>query len=119
MRVTVPKILVHIGEAWVDPAAVIGMDDQFGEGAPPWANSRVVLATGHILFGRRTAARIAQAVRNPERENHADEATEAYPDPQVLAAERARRRLGRGRDGAPSSLEALRSLRAESDDSDA
>lgn len=116
---TVPKILVHIGEAWVDPTAVIGMDDQFGDGAPPWANSRVVLSTGLILYGRRTAARVAQAVRNPEQENQADEANEVYPDPQVLAADRARRRMGRGRGGAPPSIGPLRSSRSESDDADA
>lgn len=115
---TIPKFLVHIGGAWVDPMTVIATDELFGDEDPAWANVRVILATGHVLFGRRTPARVVEAVRHPEAEDHAEEATEQYPDPQVAAADRARRRLGRGRDGAPSSLETLRSARAELDGPD-
>jgi transcriptional regulator with XRE-family HTH domain len=88
-----PKYLISIGgEAWVDPQDVSGIDASFDEDDPPWANVRVLLRSGLVLFGQRTPERVAHAVRHPELEHEAEEATEAFPDPQALAPQRARTR---------------------------
>lgn len=88
-----PKYLITIGQAWVDPREVIAVDDQFGEDTPEWANVRVILRSGQPIFGRRTPERVVQAVRHPDLEHEADEATEAFPDQQQQATARASRRV--------------------------
>jgi hypothetical protein len=89
-----PKILISIGDAWVDPYAVIAVDDTLTNDDPGWPNVRVILSTGHIVFGRRQPARVVAAVRHPDREVESDESTETYPDPQHGARSRARRSYG-------------------------
>lgn len=90
-----PKLLVSIGDAWVDPHAVVAVDDLLEDDDPSWSNVRVILATGHIVFGRRSPSRVVQAVRYPEREVAADEPSETFPEPRQGAQHRAGRRSGR------------------------
>lgn len=90
-----PKHLISIGDAWVDPRQVAAVDDAVEDGDPSWSNVRVILSSGQIVFGRRSPARVVQAVRHPEREVTANEPTEAFPEPQQGAQRRARRRSGR------------------------
>lgn len=89
-----PKILITIGDAWVDPHDVIAVDATFTESDPPWPNVRVILSTGHIVYGLRTPERVVQAIRHPDGEVEADEGTEVFPDLQVGARRRAVRRAG-------------------------
>lgn len=99
-----PKYLVSLGgDTWVDPLAVVAVDATFADGDPAWANVRVALSTGLIVFGMRAPARVAHAIRHPEEENEAEESSEVYPDRQALATDRARRR-GRNAHGQPAAI---------------
>lgn len=103
-----PKYLISLGEAWVDPYEVAAIDETFSDDDPPWANVRVILLNGKIVYGLRAPERIARAVRHPEQEHEAEEDGEVYPDRAEQAQRRARRRnssqptprpLRRGDDG--------------------
>jgi hypothetical protein len=89
----IPKTLISIGDAWVDPDEVIAVDTWFDADAPNWANCRVMLRNGQILYGLRAPARVAGAIRRPESDRY-DEEHEREEDGSVpeTAAERARRR---------------------------
>ena len=90
-----PKVLIWIGDAWVDPHEVVAIDTLFTADDPAWPNVRVILSTGHVVFGLRAAVQVARAVRHPDLEVEADETTKIYADLEAGAGVRARRRSGR------------------------
>lgn len=88
-----PKVLVAIGDAWVDPAYVVSVDATFDEDDPPWARVRVTLCNGHGIYGSRDAKRVALAIRHPERDDYDEDLDrEADGSTPETAAERAKRR---------------------------
>lgn len=100
-----PKHLVWIGDAaWVDPAEVIAVDAHFETGAPAWARVRIILSTDRVIYGMRSPARVAQAIRHPELESEVDEALEPPLTTEELDEDRRRRRVRT----VPAALEPLR-----------
>lgn len=88
-----PTILISIGDAWVDPGAVIAVDSAFDDEDPSWPRVKVTLMTGQVLYGMRDPARVVSAIRHPELDQY-DEAQERETDgaEPESAASRARRR---------------------------
>lgn len=90
------RILVAIGDAWVDPDAVIAVDAAFGDEDPSWPNCRVVLGTGAVVYGMRDPKRVVRALRHPELDDYDEErCVEGDGRPTEAPEERARRRFGR------------------------
>jgi hypothetical protein len=88
-----PKVLIALGDAWVDPAHVIGVDTTFTDEDPSWANVKVILDTGQEVCGMRAPARVVAAIRHPELDAYDEETgTEIDGAEPPSAAERARRR---------------------------
>jgi hypothetical protein len=67
-----PKLLVWIGDD-------AGIDATFDDDEPAWATVRVILKTGHIVFGVRSPVAVARAVRHPEQDVEAEETAEHAP----------------------------------------
>lgn len=91
-----PKILIPLGDAWVDPKHVIAVDTSFDDEDPGWPNIKVTLSTGHVIYGMRTPLKVVRAIRHPELDDY-DEETERETDGTSRgesAADRARRRYG-------------------------
>lgn len=80
--------LTHLGGAWVDPSLVIGIEAAYRPEDPAWAAVRVTLATGHAIFGQRSPASVARAVRYPDQEDAANEAREDSPERALRDGER-------------------------------
>lgn len=98
----VPRVLICIGDAWVDPAEVMAVDAAFSEEDPAWANVRVTLRTGQPIYGMRTPSRVVQAVRRPEADAYDEESMrEADGSEAESPADRARRRSGQGGGAGP------------------
>lgn len=89
----IPIRLISIGEAWVDPGDVVGVDAAFTENDPSWPNVRVALRSGLLLYGTRDPRYVAAAVRDPSADRYDElRGCEADGSEPETPADRARRR---------------------------
>lgn len=90
---SIERILICLGGAWVDPEHVIAIDSAFTDEDPTWPNVKVILLTGQTVYGTRPSDKVARAIRTPGLDDY-DEGADRELDGALpmTPVERARRR---------------------------